>query len=109
MGKYYVPKDISCKKKDCFANVKETCSILCDTNFGKRECPFFKPKRRQSMKIKCPICGKDAKVNYCNEVVGEFMENWFEMEIGCGHCKSVILIRTFSRKHLDEFLQKSKV
>ena len=45
MGKYYVPKDISCKKKDCFANVKGTCSILCDTNFGKRECPFFKPKK----------------------------------------------------------------
>ena len=45
MGRYYVPKDISCKKKDCFANVKGTCSILTDTNFGKRECPFFKPKK----------------------------------------------------------------
>ena len=45
MGKYYVPKDISCKRKDCFANVKGTCNILTDTNFGKRECPFFKPKK----------------------------------------------------------------
>lgn len=44
MGKY-VPKDINCKKENCFANVKGTCSILNDTNFGKRECTFFKPKK----------------------------------------------------------------
>ena len=61
------------------------------------------------MKIKCPICGNVAKVNYCNEVAGEFMEDWVEMEIGCEHCKSDVRIRTFNRKQLEKFLQKSRV
>ena len=50
MGKYYVPKDISCKKKDCFANVKGTCSILCDTNFGSVNVRSLNLKRTKSNK-----------------------------------------------------------
>ena len=34
----YKPKDIS------FGNVKGVCSILTDTHFKNRECPFYKPK-----------------------------------------------------------------
>lgn len=40
----YKPKDISCKRTDCFGNVKGVCSILTDTHFKNRECPFYKPK-----------------------------------------------------------------
>lgn len=35
----------SCNRKDCFACVNNVCRILNDTEFGKRECPFFKLKQ----------------------------------------------------------------
>lgn len=37
-------KDIVCKREDCFAYYKGVCSVLRDTHFKKKECPFFKPK-----------------------------------------------------------------
>lgn len=41
---------IFCDKGDCFANMsKQTgryCSILKDTDFGERACPFFKTKEQ---------------------------------------------------------------
>lgn len=46
------PRDISCKRSDCFAyrvskNPEERnggyCNALNDTNFKGRPCPFFKP------------------------------------------------------------------
>lgn len=40
------PKDITCKKKDCFAYNRGVCCILRDTHF-KKECPFYKKKRLQ--------------------------------------------------------------
>ena len=40
-----VRKDF-CQKVGCFAcdPVRWTCSALEDTDFGQRECPFYKPK-----------------------------------------------------------------
>ena len=40
-------KDISCKKKNCFGYNKGVCVVLNNTNFGKRECPFYKPKTKK--------------------------------------------------------------
>lgn len=36
----------SCRRKTCFACAKESeiCMLLTDTNFGKRECPFYKTR-----------------------------------------------------------------
>lgn len=34
----------TCFKNDCFANRCGECSILKDTDFGKRDCPFFKDR-----------------------------------------------------------------
>ena len=42
----YTPHGITCKKENCFAYVKGVCSVLRNTNFGKRECPFFKLKEK---------------------------------------------------------------
>ncbi len=50
MGKF-IPKEITCKKESCFANVKGVCSILTDTNFGKRKCPFYKPKKEEKKSV----------------------------------------------------------
>ena len=62
------------------------------------------------MKIKCPICGKNAEVDYCDEVAGELnLGTFIEMHIGCESCKSDVRIRTDDRKQFDKFLQKSKV
>ena len=33
-----------CSRNDCFACVNERCSILTNNDFGKRECPFYKPE-----------------------------------------------------------------
>ena len=44
------PKDITCKKKDCFANHKGICNILTDTHF-KKECPFYKPKEQKNIRV----------------------------------------------------------
>ena len=30
------------KHMDCFANKNQRCTILDDTGFGKRDCPFYK-------------------------------------------------------------------
>lgn len=45
---------IKCNKKDCFAYYSdkiddqgEGCDILVDNDFGKRECPFYKPKKEK--------------------------------------------------------------
>ena len=46
MKKTIIIKDICCKREDCFANVKGTCSVLKTTNF-KRGCPFYKPKEEK--------------------------------------------------------------
>lgn len=40
----YIPKDIRCNKETCFAYYKGACSILTDTKFKNKECPFYKPK-----------------------------------------------------------------
>lgn len=62
------------------------------------------------MKIKCPICGKNAAVDCCDEVIGEFfLDNHIRMEIECDSCQSEIVIYTYNRKKFDEFLQKLKV
>lgn len=33
-----------CGRGGCFANGDGFCKILTDNDFGKRECPFFKPR-----------------------------------------------------------------
>lgn len=41
------PKSTRCKdsRKDCFAITQEgNCKALSDTDFGNRQCPFYKPK-----------------------------------------------------------------
>lgn len=40
------PKDITCKRKDCFAYHKGMCTVLRDTHFKNKACPFFKPKEK---------------------------------------------------------------
>ncbi len=50
MGKN-IPREIACKKKTCFANVKGVCNVLTDTNFGKRSCPFYKPKKEEGKSV----------------------------------------------------------
>lgn len=34
-----------CERGDCFANREGRCEILTDNDFGKRECPFYKPRK----------------------------------------------------------------
>ncbi len=34
-----------CDRSDCFACANGRCQILTSNDFGKRECPFFKPEK----------------------------------------------------------------
>jgi len=45
MDKVRIEIECSFFEEDCFAYHKGECSILTDTDFGKRkQCPFYKPK-----------------------------------------------------------------
>ena len=35
---------LACDRKKCFSNQDGVCFVLSDTNFGKRECPFYKTR-----------------------------------------------------------------
>lgn len=37
----------ACEKSTCFGFFRGRCAVLCDNNFGKRICPFFKTKEQK--------------------------------------------------------------
>lgn len=39
-------KEPICNREDCFACEGGQCVVLTNTNFGDRECPFFKTKEQ---------------------------------------------------------------
>lgn len=60
-----------CEKEDCFGNSKGRCMCLTDTNFGWRDCPFFKTKKqykeerkREEIKYVGSDCGNRGSRNY---------------------------------------------
>lgn len=40
------------RHEDCFAYKRGLCILLTDTNFGKRSCPFYKPREQYENEIK---------------------------------------------------------
>lgn len=39
------------KHSDCFARENGRCKILVDTNFGLRDCPFYKAKKKDKQRM----------------------------------------------------------
>lgn len=40
------------KKKDCFAYLNGRCRALCDGDFKKKDCPFYKTKQQKALEDK---------------------------------------------------------
>jgi len=37
--------ELKCNKEKCISNYNKICNILNNTDFGKKECPFYKEKK----------------------------------------------------------------
>ena len=53
---------IKCNKSTCKFYINGKCNILSDTNFGNKECPFYKEKKEEPKKKI-----KKEKLNYDEE------------------------------------------
>ncbi len=49
MAKKSVGRPACNKHSDCYANKKGSCVCLSDNDFGKRDCPFYKPNNEANL------------------------------------------------------------
>lgn len=52
MGTRIITPPCAKGKTDCFAWSKGNCTVLTNTLFGRRKCPFYKPDRQRRAELK---------------------------------------------------------
>ena len=70
----------SCKQKKCFANESGGCRILFDTDFGERECPFYKTDSSMTNGVRYPFnpnyAGKQKLDDLPERTETEWAKEW---------------------------------